>query len=368
MECSACRQVIKEVDSRIICSNTLCKQAFHAVCTKTEQLRPEEADAWICPDCNAKRRKGGDNTHTPVRSFSDNITHRNKNRPPPPVSSPVVSTGVPSEVINSFSAEICLLRQNMTEMWEYIRKSFDNLSSKLSNYDTRIKSLEAKSLAQENENATIKTKLDSLQNQLKQQLQHNMKKELEICALEETPNESPCHLALTAALKIGVELKVTDIDYVSRAGPIRHTKEKGSISGSAPSSQPRPLVIAFTRQAKREEFLKHAKARRFLKNKDIVENGSDATVFINERLTANDRRLFRVSRQFAKNHAYKHCWIRNGNIFLRQKDYKEGSPAIRIQSDEDLQRLLESTALSQPGGSLSNRPRPQESDKPSTNV
>lgn len=129
-----------------------------------------------------------------------------------------------------------------------------------------------------------------MQQQLNSKAQAHLRNELEISGLEETPGENPYHLALTTALKIGVELHDSDLNYVSRIGPKRRLQENDA---DDKRQLQRLMVVSFTRRAKRNEFLKQAKARRSLWNKDIIGQGPDRKVYVNELLTGEGRRLFR---------------------------------------------------------------------------
>ncbi|CAG5058154.1 unnamed protein product [Parnassius apollo] len=186
-------------------------------------------------------------------------------------------------------------------------------------------------------NKKNKATVADLQSRLNSEAQITLGNELEISGLEETPNENPTHLVLTVAAKLGIEYQDMDLNYVHRAG----TKNQNIITNvSGNRKLHRSLVVAFTRQAKREEFLEHAKARKNLKSKDILNYGPENLIDVNERLTGKNRRLFRNARAFTVEHGYRFCWLRNGSIFIRKGDVKEGSPAIRIRSENDLSRLL----------------------------
>lgn len=97
---------------------------------------------------------------------------------------------------------------------------------------------------------------------------------------------------MTTALKIGVELHDNNLNYVSRVGPKRRPQENDA---EDKRHLQRPLVVSFSRRVKRDEFLKQAKARYSLRNKDIVGQGQGPVrkVYVNERLTREARRLFR---------------------------------------------------------------------------
>lgn len=332
---------MRKGEAGITCSSNLCGKTFHVVCTKAEALKPAEIKSWICPNCSIKAKKGGDNTLTPLRQMSENVTLRKKSQPSTISDENPVT--VSTDALQSLSSDVSLMRQSISDMWKFIRERLDDLDSKLSNYDSRIKSLEALV----SENALLKVTIANMQQQLISEAQTHLRNELEISGLEETPGENPYHLVMTTALKIGIELHDSDLNYVSRVGPKRRPQENDAHDKR---QFQRPLVVSFTRRVKRDEFLKHAKARRSLRNKDIVGQGQgpDRQVYINERLTGEGRRLFRESRAFATKYGFKYCWLSRGCVFLRRGDANEGYPAKRINSEADLNQLLNSTTQPNP--------------------
>lgn len=327
MSCSGCLQLITE-EEVICCTLQKCGKMYHIQCSNASRLTRDQVNKWICPDCNVSAKKSGDNTNTPIRQ-NENVTFRKKtcNSPgfifTPPGDVPVSSS------MQSLISEIQNLRQDMSRMESNFANRFDDLSAKLISYDARIKVLEEK----EKENAILKTQVTQLQDQLNKQSHERLQSDLEILGVEETPNENPAHLVLTTAYKIGIELDERDLDYVSRVGP------RNKMSNNEKVNLPRPLVVSFTRRTKREEFLKQAKNRRSLVSKDIVGNGSDRNVYVNERLTGETRRLFRSTRNWTKENDFRYCWVRDGVIYIRKRDGREGSPPIRIRSSEDLQKF-----------------------------
>ena len=322
MSCSGCLQSISD-ELFITCTYELCTKAYHRACINAPHHTAEEIKLWICPDCQASSRRGGDNTLTPVRT-NDNITLRKKHSSQPNRDSG--GSVDPDCTLQSLFTEIRCLRNDMAALQAEFLDRFDKLTSTLGSYETRIVALEQK----EKENVLLRAQVSHLQDQLNNQAQASLSAELEILGLSESPNENSYHLVLTAANKIGVELDETDINFVSRAGP-RDRKESHRL--------PRPLIVSFCRRTKREIFLKQAKARRSLDSRDIVGNGPERKVFVNERLTAENRRLFRTSRKWAADNDYKYCWSRNGKIFVRRREGRDGSPPIQIHHEDNLQNI-----------------------------
>ncbi|CAH2104111.1 unnamed protein product [Euphydryas editha] len=370
MICAGCRQKTRRDEAVITCTSKPCIQTFHAACAKAERFTTEQVNSWICPDCVAKSRKGGDNSLTPVRSMTDCVALKKKSQPrtgtfassagsTPPntaaagsgataasvpaaiisaakITIPVNSTPAPSvgtkttspvSELQTLSLEINQLRQSASEMWDFLKSRLENISQKIVDFDVRLKSLESL----HTENIELKTTVLDLKQQINNQAQMLLRNEVEITGVEELQNENPYHLVLTTAVNLGVALHDSDIVYASRVGAKRSDISNKQLQ--------RPLVVAFTHRVKRDEFLKQAKVRRNLNSNNIVGQGPGRTVYVNERLTPANRRLFRSVRMFAKSYKYKHSWTLNGAIFVRKRDASLGSPAIRIYNEEDLLKL-----------------------------
>ncbi|CAK1586567.1 unnamed protein product [Parnassius mnemosyne] len=356
MICLACHKITRP-EEQLRCS--ACKGCYHYKCYNISSAYYKEnfpalKRNWKCHSCNRITRRKEDNT--PVRRqlsplsttaaddtnlscgevLGTSVGQVNDSQLD---SNSTTTSNPPAAAItyDQFGALLdCKLSKISIDIKEditHLRECLDALNTKLADYDRRIKTLESV----EKENNILKATVADLQSRLNSQEQIALGNELEISGLEETPNENPTHLVLTVAAKLGIELQDMDLNYAHRAGP-KHQNKKTNVGGNRKLQ--RSLVVAFTRRAKRDEFLKHAKARKNLKSKDILNHGPENMIYVNERLTGENRRLFRTTRAFAVEQGYRFCWLRNGCIFIRKGDVKDGSPAIRIKSESDLSRLL----------------------------
>ncbi|CAG9783253.1 unnamed protein product [Diatraea saccharalis] len=289
MSCHGCLKSIKGEKS-IICTSPNCGKKFHTFCATSVHLTQEQTKKWICPECIAQAKKGGDNTHTPIRA-AENVTMRKKtnNSASFPLSIPGNDViDVRPDLDDSMRAllvEFGNLRQDMAKFQADIVSKVNEMTAKISSYDSIIKQFEDK----EKENIALKLQISQLQEQVNKRSEEALRSDLEILGLFETPNENPIHLVLNTAIKIGVKLEDYDIDYASRAGP---RNKKDSKEGK---QLPRPLIVSFTRKIKRAEFLKQAKSRRTLESREIIGEGPERKIYVNERLTAEKRWLFRTS-------------------------------------------------------------------------
>ncbi|XP_073951978.1 uncharacterized protein [Choristoneura fumiferana] len=344
--CAACNKTI--VGSQFMkCSK--CCFLHHFVCVNIPEQRKVSDNfksEWICPDCKSKQPKTG-NSNTPVRSSApgddanQNVTFRAQNRKTAAAagSSVTAAPGVGSgwsEAISSLTSEIRMLRVDMNE----VKNNLKNLttciaqcSARLDSQESALKTSEAKIRALEErqrETAVLSERIVILEDQLNAQAQYSMRNEIEIMGINENRSENLHHIALVAAKKIGIDLVELEIDSVKRVGPRSKSERQAE-------SQPRPIVLKFTRHSKRVDFLSCAKTRRNLSSADIEVAGPSRKLFFNERLTKENRKLFREARQQKNNLGFKHCWTKDGHILMREKD---GSTVFSIQRDADLAELV----------------------------
>ncbi|CAG4959404.1 unnamed protein product [Colias eurytheme] len=337
--CAACMTPVTD-DNRVTCSNKNCKKIFHILCIGNCTVGDESDTQWICPECQVLGKKGGDNSTTPARSnaVTENSRKRKKvehlNSPQTQAS---IETSNYSSDVQVLTEEIRLLREtvltfksDMASLVSSLALCEKNLEDIKAVHSSKIQELEAK----QRENVELKSTINSLRQELDFRSQAFLINELEVIGIEEESSENPIHLAMTTANKIGVNITENDLDSVTRAGPRHHRKDSNSDSNYP--AQPRPLIIRFTRKIVRDLFLKAGRSRRTLHSKDIVGHGPERKVYVNERLTREKRQLFRDTRRAASDANFKYCWIKNGSIYIRKRT---GSPAIKIQSSDDLLRM-----------------------------
>lgn len=65
-------------------------------------------------------------------------------------------------------------------------------------------------------------------------------------------------------------------------------------------------------------------------------DGPKKPIYISESMTFKNKRLYAMARQHAKSQNYTFCWVSRGVVYLRKK---EGSPAIRINEEADINKL-----------------------------
>lgn len=347
MKCDGCLCVINDGSAFKCCSKS-CGKKYCKLCAAvgTKQV---DMSAWKCPACCASERKVGDKNSTPVRPSNDaqNVTIRKKQSsvtpgltPSPAAPSPSAATTPMTSEVGELTTEIRRLTQEITSLKDRLEtataslnschKRLDELGEAVTSSNVRINKLEES----EKQVQSLKATVQHLQLEINIQAQNNIRNEVEIIGIPETKNESLMHVVLTATSKIGVELNTLDVDWVSRSGPFKKTKNDST------SNLPRPIVFRLLRRIKRDEIVKAAKIRRNINLADFQLGGTDKPVYLNERLTKDSRRLFRDARLLSKQHSFAYCWLSNGNVHVRKQD---GKPAQVIRSQEDLLRVFHTT-------------------------
>ncbi|KAJ8735039.1 hypothetical protein PYW08_014289 [Mythimna loreyi] len=119
--------------------------------------------------------------------------------------------------------------------------------------------------------------------------------------------------------------------------PIQPFEVKDTFRFSSKDPEIKTIIVDFTSNILKEKFIEMSKKFHRGHNKLTTEtlgfNGTSKPVFISENLTQKMKRVFFLARDFANTHQYKYCWIRNGKVFLRQKD---GDRYYIIKDDSDL--------------------------------
>ncbi|XP_068628115.1 uncharacterized protein [Battus philenor] len=327
MKCAGCAKLIKELGS-IKCTSSTCGKSFCTLCINVAAITNEKKHTWKCPECCASQKKGGDNSFTPIRSAPENITLRKK----PDLNGSEMSQL--TEQLRLLTSEFTSVKNKLDDLTQSIAFTNERLEEVMLKWNAaeeRIKLLEKR----EREVESLQVTVLSLQQELSTQTQNNLKNEIEIVGMPETASENLYHTILVAAKKVGVELEEKDIDWISRVGPRRPPVTTALPEDGA--KLPRPVVVRFLRRTKRDLFLKAIKSRRNLSSSDLDISGSPKRIFFNERLTKENRALFRDARLRAKQHGYNFCWCIHGAIYVRQR---EGKPAILIRSHKDLENLI----------------------------
>lgn len=301
------------------------------MCINTTAMSSEKKKNWRCPDCCALKKKGGDNSLTPVRPADENITIRKKHDDSSEENLHA-EVRVLTEEVRLLTREISSLKErleNATVTMSNCQVRLEELTSSIATNDSRIRHLENR----DQEIKLLESHVSELHHVISEQSQRQLSNELELVGIPETNNENLHHIALLAATKVGVELVDGDIDWVTRAG----SRLVRAVNPEKDANVSRPIVVRLLRRNKRDQLIKASKSRRNITSNDLEVPGKAFKVFYNERLTKENRLLFRTARAKAKEHGYSYCWVAQGKIFVRKR---EGKAALQIRSVNDFSNIF----------------------------
>ncbi|CAG5004032.1 unnamed protein product [Parnassius apollo] len=113
MKCAGCLKPIRDNAGISKCTSTACEKIFCSVCINAPILTVERK-IWKCPECNAAQKKGGDNSLTPVRGGSENITTRKKQDS---VGSEITQL---TEQLRLLTSELCSVKTKLNDLTQSI--------------------------------------------------------------------------------------------------------------------------------------------------------------------------------------------------------------------------------------------------------
>ena len=222
-------------------------------------------------------------------------------------------------------------------LYKKFEPSLNFMSNELDELNKKIATLEQdnKSLVRENQflkgqQATLWSELTSVKDQLDDLEQYIRLECLEIRGIPVTSLENTDVIVQSVSQLIDFDIDSSDISVSHRLPTPKPNKTKNNRAADPPG-----IIIKFTNRKIRDK-LYHARTK--LKDFDTSDLGSESTdkIFIQESLTAKRRKLFKQCLDFRKKLKYRFIWTYYGSIYLRKN---EGSPAIKITSLQDLDRV-----------------------------
>lgn len=302
--CQQCTIRIATNQHKITCS--ACAKKFHASCvnlTQNEiQFMKEKKEKWWCQACIKQARKSRSASET---SFSALDT------------SEIRSDETDAPTLSQILKELIAIKNAQNEFskaMDYCHDRFDEINSQLQKqegimkeYIEKMQTLEASNKILQKENEELKIKINDLE-------QYSRKNCLEIQGVPEGSGENVLSVVQAVGKSIGFELENHMVDACHR---LRKNETR--------PSQARGVIIRFVRRIDKEEFLQKKKIKRELKVTDLPEEfiklvKADNFIYVNESLTAANRKLFAQAREFKIKNKIKYLWTKDGKIMMRATD------------------------------------------------
>lgn len=218
----------------------------------------------------------------------------------------------------------CLEASFQPQIAQIIRDSFQTQITDMVSSIVKgvLDGLQIKIAALEQENTTLKTKIDKLELALDTSEQYSRRNCLRISGVPETntcTDDYVCELANA----VGVDLKIEDIDRSHRLGK--------PMSAATNQTKPRDIVVKFVSYRTRAQFYK---ARVQTKTKGYKG------IFVNEHLTKARATLLFEARRRVKSKQLASAWSMDGTVMIKLTDADPstnfGGTVRRVTSLNDL--------------------------------
>ncbi|CAG9795230.1 unnamed protein product [Diatraea saccharalis] len=343
VKCGACGKFLSAAET-VRCIK--CSGSFHKACVAI----PESASVkgWICPGCKIKIPRE-DNTSTPLKGISATY-----GAPASPSQLDDTAHNVTEEFRMDLAMEIRAFRNELSALRAEVREcrtEILDLKVILNSYDEKISSMETRIMALETKNnnptsamETLEVAVTELKAQLNTRDQELLSSDINITGIPERSGENIMSIIRVMAVKLGVDLDDRDVTRVERVGSTRRDRVSGGGESSASGGdfdvadhRPRTVAVRFARQTVREQWLRAARVRRVLTSGDLEIPGPTRRIYVNERLTRLNARLFYLARQAGLRCQWKYVWTRNGRILARKTD---GQKIVQIRSECDVARVF----------------------------
>ncbi|XP_063634878.1 uncharacterized protein LOC134805521 [Cydia splendana] len=254
-----------------------------------------------------------------------------------------------NEINKKFTIAIDSLKKEFTDTTDFLSDQIKDVRTDLVTMNNKIQMLESentrlsaellvakKDSKQQSNTAELKTVIDQMHMELNERDQALILNDLEISGVPEHPGESTLHIVQAISSKIGISLDDREVVSVERVGPLRPS----NVSQYNARQHPRPLVLRLARRSVRDNLIQNARVRRSLDTSNIgLPEHTPSRVYINERLTKTNRKLFWQARQAGNTAGWRFVWTKEGCIFAKRTDGKD-SKTIRIRSDKEVGQVF----------------------------
>lgn len=329
-KCSACGKFLSSSGAALC---TSCPLIYHKGCVSIAETSNVSKN-WSCPECKSMVRTG-ERKSTPLKAPSPST-----NTVPGLIAG--LSRSDPSEDERAMKSEIAEymeeLREFRKEMIEF-RASVAGIGRRLDGIENRLDALEQRDLTGGSKKiGELESTIAELKLELNERDQETLLSDLDIGGIPETMGENTTHTIIVLAAKLGVKIEDKDIVFAERVG-LRGATVSSEVDGR---ERVRRVIVRLARRHLRDELLQAARVRRNMNSADAGFPGPTHRIYINERLTRNNRQIFYKVREECRKHSWRYFWTKKGRIFIRQSD---GKQAFTIRSISDIVRIFESRTV-----------------------
>ncbi|CAB3225238.1 unnamed protein product [Arctia plantaginis] len=278
-KCKGCGKYIAQKD---ITKCSKCQNYYHRTCALVATPGVKSVSPkWICAGCNV------------VLATPPAVAEACVSSQPSNSHGATASNNLPKDCNPAQTVDVSLILKEI----RIFREEINALISELREFREEMLSLQADNKMCNDRVDLLEKRVGALEEKSDQHLYPDL------TTLETTVRDLKLKLNEREQESLLNDIEVSgDVVYAKRAGNGRRNYEESE--EKAP--RPRVIVVRLTRRETREELLHSARVRRGLTTKDIQLAGTPRRVYINERLTQVNRKLFHKAREAAMHHNYRH--------------------------------------------------------------
>lgn len=305
VQCKRCKLFVSQKKDDIIRCKGRCAGVYHKKCVQnlSHFIKNE-----ICDGC----AKNEESPKPQTPKLTIDVTKST-------VESVLAEVNNKLEIIFNLKTQL----QGLQETVEELRETVDFYSEQYQEMAEFKQTAQKKITTLENKNTYLQKLNDALEERISLLEVKEIENEIEIVGLHQLETENTREVVVKIADKFN--LNPCDIENAKRVGrEIKNEKQ----------SRPRPIVVTLSSKDAKYKWLKQRKLR--LTNRDILSIDNDQSIYINENLTKQMRKLFWNTKTSLKT-TYKYIWVQNLKILVK-KD--ENAKIHNIKTDSDVGRLL----------------------------
>ncbi|XP_045447793.1 uncharacterized protein LOC123656127 [Melitaea cinxia] len=224
--------------------------------------------------------------------------------------------------LTSISKDITSLRQELQDIriaMGFINDEHNKINEKIAKMESKFKAFDALVTTVEH----LRTVNEKLEADCNAKDQWARRSNIEICGIPEKKGENLLRITEEIAKKAGFDLKMTEIDFVTR------------VSSTNKVNKPKPIVVRLQSRYRKDDFLACLRKLKVI-CQDLGFAKNESRIYFNDHLTKFNKMLLQRAKVLAKERTYKYVWVRNCTIMVRQNDT---SPVIHIANVDDLKKI-----------------------------
>jgi hypothetical protein len=274
---------------------------------------------WKCSECRKRDPRSVSSESSPDRLNSGSV-ESSMTSPAIQEMQKRITEGVTSFLRSFITKEFTKMKGEFATAFEDLKDSLNFLSTEYEDLKNRIAALEKAMKRQEEREVGIdqmRGRIGNMEREVETSRQESLRMNIEIFGVHKKSGENLQLFIKKAAESVSFELKEHDVDAIYR-------------SADRPDGRPSNIVLRMTSAASRDRFLT------LLKNRDRTRCEGTDKVYFNEHLTFKNKLLYKNTRERARELNFRFVWIKNGNIYAREK---ADSKVYRVRCNEDVQLL-----------------------------